>query len=49
GALGVTPLRATFGEVVFVGAEVSWLLPAGVLLGGPVAEVRGSRASRLPT
>ncbi|PPH17614.1 DMT family transporter [Rathayibacter sp. AY1F8] len=33
GALGVTPLRATFGEVVFVGAEVSWLLPAGVILG----------------
>lgn len=33
GALRVTPLRATFGEVVFVGAEVSWLLPAGVILG----------------
>ncbi|PPG83204.1 DMT family transporter [Rathayibacter sp. AY1H2] len=33
GALGVTPLHATFGEVVFVGAEVSWLLPAGVILG----------------
>ncbi|PPH05018.1 EamA family transporter [Rathayibacter sp. AY1F6] len=33
GALGATPLRATFGEVVFVGAEVSWLLPAGVILG----------------
>ncbi|AND15611.1 EamA/RhaT family transporter [Rathayibacter tritici] len=33
GVLGVTPLRATFGDVLFVGAEVSWLLPAGVILG----------------
>ncbi|PPF26013.1 EamA family transporter [Rathayibacter rathayi] len=33
GVLGVTPLRATFGTVPFVGAEVSWLLPAGVILG----------------
>ncbi|WKK72133.1 DMT family transporter [Rathayibacter oskolensis] len=33
GAVGVVPLRASFGDVVFVGAEVSWLLPAAVILG----------------
>ncbi|KQQ05352.1 MULTISPECIES: EamA family transporter [unclassified Rathayibacter] len=33
GAVGITPLRASFGDVVFVGAEVSWLLPAAVILG----------------
>jgi drug/metabolite transporter (DMT)-like permease len=33
GLAGATELRATFGEVVFLGNPVSWLLPAAVILG----------------
>jgi drug/metabolite transporter (DMT)-like permease len=33
GVTGLVPLRATFGDVVFVGNEVPWLLPAAVILG----------------
>ncbi|GAB3127750.1 EamA family transporter [Glaciibacter psychrotolerans] len=31
--VGLTPLRATFGEVAFLGTSVSWLVPAAVILG----------------
>lgn len=30
---GLTPLHATFGEVPFLGGQVSWLLPAAIILG----------------
>ncbi|NQX12602.1 DMT family transporter [Microbacteriaceae bacterium VKM Ac-2855] len=33
GLVGIVPLRASFGDVVFLGDSVSWLLPAGVILG----------------
>ncbi|PTL72894.1 EamA family transporter [Rathayibacter caricis DSM 15933] len=33
GVTGITPLRATFGDVVFLGNEVSWAVPAAVILG----------------
>lgn len=33
GVTGLVPLRATFGDVVFVGKEVPWFLPAAVILG----------------
>ncbi|KZX20995.1 EamA family transporter [Rathayibacter tanaceti] len=33
GATGITPLRATFGDVVFLGDDVPWLVPAAVILG----------------
>lgn len=33
GLVGVVPLRAHFGDVVFLGSAVSWLLPAAVILG----------------
>ncbi|TCL85432.1 MULTISPECIES: DMT family transporter [unclassified Rathayibacter] len=33
GVTGLVPLRATFGDVVFVGNEVPWFLPAAVILG----------------
>lgn len=31
--VGLTPLRATFGEVAFLGTTISWLVPAAVILG----------------
>lgn len=33
GVVGLVPLRATFAEVTFLGDEVTWLLPASVILG----------------
>ncbi|MDY0913466.1 DMT family transporter [Rathayibacter festucae] len=33
GVTGLVPLRATFGDVVFVGNDVPWFLPAAVILG----------------
>lgn len=33
GVSGLVPLRASFGEVVFLGNDVPWLLPAAVILG----------------
>ena len=33
GLTGIAPLRATFGDVVFLGNEVSWAVPAAVILG----------------
>ncbi|MCJ1702253.1 MULTISPECIES: DMT family transporter [unclassified Rathayibacter] len=33
GVTGLVPLRATFGDVVFVGNDVPWFLPAVVILG----------------
>lgn len=33
GLSGLVPLRATFGDVVFVGNDVPWYLPAAVILG----------------
>lgn len=33
GTVGATPIRATFGQVVFLGSDVPWLVPAGVILG----------------
>ena len=33
GLSGLVPLRATFGDVVFVGNDVPWFLPAAVILG----------------
>lgn len=49
GALGVLPLRATFGAVTFAGRSVSWLVPvAGLsLVAAVVAYVAGVTAARL--
>jgi drug/metabolite transporter (DMT)-like permease len=33
GLTGIAPLRATFGDVVFLGNEISWAVPAAVILG----------------
>lgn len=33
GLVGVAPLRASFGEVVFLGDAVPWFVPAAVILG----------------
>ncbi|MCM6764104.1 EamA family transporter, partial [Rathayibacter sp. ZW T2_19] len=33
GLTGIAPLRASFGDVVFLGNEISWAVPAAVILG----------------
>ena len=33
GLTGIAPLRATFGDVVFLGNEITWAVPAAVILG----------------
>jgi drug/metabolite transporter (DMT)-like permease len=33
GVIGLFPIRATFGNVPFLGSTVSWMLPAAVILG----------------
>ena len=49
GAVGVLPMRATFGDVDFAGQRTSWLVPVvGLsLLAGAIAYVAGIEGARL--